>query len=45
MSKPEPLAHDVIVFGADLAGSWAALIASQHGVKDVAMLSKIHPLR
>ncbi|CAG0928291.1 succinate dehydrogenase / fumarate reductase, flavoprotein subunit [Thermoflexales bacterium] len=45
MSKPEPLTHDVIVVGAGLAGSWAAMIASQQGVKDVAVLSKIHPLR
>ena len=45
MSKPEPLTHDVIVVGAGLAGTWAALIASQQGVKDVAVLSKIHPLR
>ena len=39
MSKPEPLTHDVIVVGAGLAGSWAALIARQQGVKDVAVLS------
>jgi len=45
MSKPEPLTHDVIVVGAGLAGSWAAMIASQQGVKDVAVLSKVHPLR
>src|SRR5512136_1998739 len=45
MSQPEPLTHDVIVVGAGLAGSWAALIASQQGVNDVAVLSKVHPLR
>src|SRR3974377_2550903 len=45
MSKPEPLTHDVIVVGPGRAGSWAAMIASQQGVKDFAVLSKIHPLR
>ncbi|MCZ7669149.1 MAG: FAD-binding protein [Chloroflexi bacterium] len=28
-----------------LAGTWAALTAAQHGVKDIGVLSKIHPLR
>ena len=45
MSQPDTLTHDVIVVGAGLAGTWAAMIASQQGVKDVAVLSKIHPLR
>jgi len=37
--------HDVIIVGAGLAGSWAALSATEAGVKDVAVLSKVHPLR
>jgi succinate dehydrogenase / fumarate reductase flavoprotein subunit len=37
--------HDVIVVGAGLAGTWGALAAAQRGVKDIAVLSKIHPLR
>jgi len=36
--------HDVLVVGAGLAGMRAALEASRGGV-DVAMLSKVHPLR
>jgi succinate dehydrogenase / fumarate reductase flavoprotein subunit len=41
----ETIVHDVIVVGAGLAGSWAAVIAKREGVQDVAVLSKIHPLR
>ena len=41
----ETLTHDVIVVGAGLAGTWAALTAAQNGVKDIGVLSKIHPLR
>ncbi|MCB2179859.1 FAD-dependent oxidoreductase [bacterium] len=41
----EEIVHDVIIVGAGLAGSWAALEASKNGVKDVAVISKIHPLR
>lgn len=37
--------HDVIIVGAGLAGTWAAMTAAEQGVKDVAVLSKIHPLR
>jgi succinate dehydrogenase / fumarate reductase flavoprotein subunit len=36
--------HDVLVVGAGLAGMRAALEASRQGV-DVALLSKVHPLR
>jgi succinate dehydrogenase / fumarate reductase flavoprotein subunit len=36
--------HDVLVIGAGLAGMRAALEASRNGV-NVAMLSKVHPLR
>ncbi len=45
MSKSETITHDVIVVGAGLAGTWTAMIASQQGVKDIGVLSKIHPLR
>jgi succinate dehydrogenase / fumarate reductase flavoprotein subunit len=45
MPSSEVITHDVIVVGAGLAGTWAAMIASQEGVRDVAVLSKIHPLR
>ncbi len=41
----ETITHDVIIVGAGLAGTWAAMIASQEGVKDIGVLSKIHPLR
>ena len=41
----ETITHDVIIVGAGLAGSWAAMVAGQEGVKDIGVLSKIHPLR
>ena len=37
--------HDVVIVGAGLAGSWAALEAAKRGVKDIGVLSKVHPLR
>ncbi|MGR9052421.1 MAG: FAD-binding protein [Gammaproteobacteria bacterium] len=37
--------HDVIVVGAGLAGTWAALAAGREGVTDIGVLSKLHPLR
>jgi succinate dehydrogenase / fumarate reductase, flavoprotein subunit len=39
------LTHDVVIVGAGLAGTWAAMVAKRAGVKDVAVLSKVHPLR
>ena len=39
------ITHDVLIVGAGLAGSWAALAASEAGVSDIGVLSKIHPLR
>jgi succinate dehydrogenase / fumarate reductase flavoprotein subunit len=45
MSDSHVITHDVIIVGAGLAGTWAAMIASQEGIRDVGVLSKIHPLR
>lgn len=41
----ETITHDVLIVGAGLAGTWAAVAASQQGVTDVGVLSKVHPLR
>jgi succinate dehydrogenase / fumarate reductase, flavoprotein subunit len=41
----EAITHDVLIVGAGLAGSWAALAASREGVKNIGVLSKLHPLR
>lgn len=41
----EMITHDVIIVGAGLAGTWAAMTAAENGVKDIGVLSKIHPLR
>ena len=45
MKRSETITHDVIVVGAGLAGTWAAMIAAQDGVRDIGVLSKVHPLR
>ncbi|NOX62267.1 MAG: FAD-binding protein [Chloroflexi bacterium] len=45
MTNSDAITHDVIIVGAGLAGSWAAMIAAEQGVRDVAVLSKLHPLR
>ena len=45
MAKESMITHDVIIVGAGLAGSWAAMTAAQQGVKDIGVLSKLHPLR
>lgn len=45
MTNSETITHDVIIVGAGLAGSWAAMVAAQQGVNDIGVLSKIHPLR
>lgn len=39
------IVHDIVIVGAGLAGSWAATVAAREGVRDVAVLSKVHPLR
>lgn len=41
----EIITHDVIIVGAGLAGSWAAMIAAKEGVNNIGVLSKVHPLR
>lgn len=43
--KKEEIKYDILVVGGGLAGMRAALAASQNGVKDVAIISKEHPLR
>ncbi|MFC1959112.1 FAD-binding protein [Chloroflexota bacterium] len=45
MSKVRTITHDVVVVGAGLAGTWTAMIASQEGVTDIGVVSKVHPLR
>ncbi|MEW6717642.1 MAG: FAD-binding protein [Chloroflexota bacterium] len=45
MKISETITHDVIIVGAGLAGSWAAMTAAKRGVKDIGVLSKLHPLR
>ena len=45
MKEPETITHEVIIVGAGLAGTWAAMTAAKNGVKDIGVLSKIHPLR
>lgn len=41
----QTITHDVIIIGAGLAGSWAALNAARGGVQNIGVLSKLHPLR
>src|SRR3990170_2995494 len=45
MLSSEPFEHYIVIVGAGLAGSWAAMAAAQRGVRDVAVLSKVHPFR
>lgn len=45
INHSDAITHDVIVVGAGLAGSWAAMVASKQGVRDIGVLSKLHPLR
>jgi succinate dehydrogenase / fumarate reductase, flavoprotein subunit len=45
MTESNTITHDVIIVGAGLAGSWAAMTAAKQGVRDIGVLSKIHPLR
>ena len=41
----ETIIHDVLIVGAGLAGSWAAMVAGREGVKNIGVISKVHPLR
>ncbi|MCP5100838.1 MAG: FAD-binding protein [Chloroflexi bacterium] len=41
----ETITHDILIVGAGLAGTWAAMTAGKSGVKNIGVLSKIHPLR
>ncbi len=45
MADHNVITHDILIVGAGLAGTWAALTARQHGVADIGVLSKVHPLR
>ena len=45
MTDMNVITHDVIVVGAGLAGTWAALAAGREGVTNIGVLSKLHPLR
>ncbi|MEW5957760.1 MAG: FAD-binding protein [Chloroflexota bacterium] len=44
-SDLQTITHDVIIVGAGLAGSWAAMVAGRQGVQNVGVISKLHPLR
>ncbi|UCF60179.1 MAG: FAD-binding protein [Anaerolineaceae bacterium] len=44
MSDSEIITHDIIIVGAGLAGTWAAMTAGEEKL-DIAVLSKVHPLR
>jgi succinate dehydrogenase/fumarate reductase flavoprotein subunit len=44
MSSSETITHDIIIVGAGLAGTWAAITAGEEKL-DIAVLSKVHPLR
>ena len=37
--------HDILIIGAGLAGTWAALTAGKAGVRNIGVISKVHPLR
>jgi succinate dehydrogenase / fumarate reductase flavoprotein subunit len=45
MADHKVITHDILIVGAGLAGTWAAMTAGEHGVKDIGVLSKVHPLR
>ncbi|HSB90860.1 MAG TPA: FAD-binding protein [Anaerolineales bacterium] len=45
MASDDPIEQDILIVGAGLAGGWAAKTAAERGVRDVAVLSKVHPLR
>ena len=45
MKISETITHDVLIVGAGLAGSWAALTAAKNGAQNIGVLSKLYPLR
>jgi succinate dehydrogenase / fumarate reductase flavoprotein subunit len=45
LTESDTIKHDIVVVGAGLAGTWGALAAAQAGVKDIGVISKVHPLR
>ncbi|MBN1123337.1 MAG: FAD-binding protein [Anaerolineae bacterium] len=45
MADLNVITHDILIVGAGLAGTWAAMSAGENGVKDIGVLSKVHPLR
>jgi succinate dehydrogenase / fumarate reductase flavoprotein subunit len=45
MTEHGVIEHDILVVGAGLAGTWGALAAATRGVRDIGVLSKVHPLR
>lgn len=45
MKNKNTITHDILIVGSGLAGTWAALEAGRTGVKDIGVLSKVHPLR
>lgn len=45
MNNSHTITHDIIIVGAGLAGTWAALEAGRNGVTDIGVISKVHPLR
>ena len=42
---PSGLSHDLVIVGFGVAGAWAAISAYDAGARDVAVVSKVHPLR
>ncbi len=45
MADSNIITHDILIVGAGLAGTWAAMTAGEQGVKDIGVLSKVYPLR
>lgn len=41
----DTITHDILIVGAGLAGTWAAMAAGEAGIKSIGVLSKVHPLR
>ena len=39
------LEYDALIIGSGVAGAWAVLEAFDAGLQNVALLSKVHPMR